>query len=257
MKKVLSLFAIVTLIFGQFSNVNALSSINYTYNYKNYSSKIEKVYHDDDYVNCDFTENGLDITLQVDKNMRYVIVNDKYYSFEDYNKATFMVSEALYNDGKSMSVVDALKYFNPIENINAYLSNNLVELPQLVNKNSSTISPLASYGVFYYVGSYSKKNMTISLVTSAVGLIVSFITTALTFGAATSYVTGFIAEKTAEWGVSQCMADVWYKKYQAIMNSHGTTKERRYMGLKRSSDSKPSYSSKYIERQFESIRPGY
>ena len=62
-----------------------------------------------------------------------------------------------------------------------------------------------------------------------------------------------MATKLAEWAVDKLVADVWYKVKQAIMNSKGTTKERRYIGIKRNSTI--HWNSSYIERTFESQRP--
>lgn len=187
--------------------------------------------------------------------MRYVIVNDVYYTFEDYNKATLLQSNMIFDENESLTVLKALENFEPIKDIESFLDESNRESTVLINDETNAISPLASYGTFYKVGEYSKKAMTISLASSAVGLVVAFIASGLGFGTASSYVTGYVAEKIAAWAVDKITADVWYKKYQAIMNSGGTTKERRYMGLKKTSSSSIEWNLKYIERTFETQKP--
>lgn len=252
MKKIIVLLLTMSMLCSQIICVNASSDFNYSFDYGQYTSEISGIYNHDNYIYCNFTENDVPIELKIEKNMRYVLVNDVPYSFDDYNNAVSIQTDTIYNGEKNTSVLDALNNFTPISNIAKFLKESDQEL-QLFQNNNSDIRPLASYGVFYDVGTYSKKSMTISLVSSAISLIVSYITSGLGFSTAKSYVTNFVATKLAEWAVDKLVADVWYKVKQAIMNSKGTTKERRYIGIKRNSTI--HWNSSYIERTFESQRP--
>lgn len=252
-KKITALLFSLSLLVSQVTSTKAFTTVNYSYDYRNYTSEIETICYDDNYIVSDIVENGKNISLKIDKNFQYIIVNDVPYSFDDYNNATMLQANKLYDENKAITIVEALVSFKPIDKSRLM---NMRELDIIVFENDSkTVSPLASYGQFYKVGEYSKKAMTISLASSAIGLIVAFITSGLGFGVTTSYVTGFVAQKITEWAVDKITSDVWYKKYQAVMNSHGTTKERRYMGIKKNSSSKISWNSKYIERTFETQRP--
>lgn len=260
MKKLIIFNLVLSILFVNFVSVSAFTKVDYSYQYKDYSSKIEKISYDNHYICCEFIENDKEVLLKIDKDMRYVIVNEKCYDFDDYNRATFIQSQKLHNENVNLNIVDILKDYKEINNLDIFKSKVSIKLIEKKN-NDFGISTQASYGTYYLVGTYSKKDMTIALTSGAIGAIFGVVTSGLGFSLTTSAVSTFISGVLTAWGLNQCIADVYYKKWQAVLNVHGTTSERRQMGARKDStkavqwDKYENGKPKYYNRTFETQRP--
>lgn len=259
MKKILIFIIIFNIFLIHLPNVDALTKIEYSYQYKDYNSKIEKMSYDNQYICCEFIENDKEVYLKIDKGMRYVVVNEKYYDFNDYNNATFIQAQKLHDENINLNITDILEKYQQIDNLDIFLNKYSIKL--IENNNDFMISPQASYGTYYLLGTYSKKDMTIALTAGAIGVILGVVTNGLAFSLTSSAVTSFVSSVLTSWGLNQCIADVYYKKWQAVLNVHGTTRERRQMGAREDStkaiqwDKDKSGNAKYYYRTFETQRP--
>ena len=177
--------------------------------------------------NTGFSLNGEKIKLEYDTDFRYVKVNNNYYDFNDFNNAVLLQSTYIYDKNQPITIVEALTNFSKIDidNINDLKSN------KISVKNNNSLAPKAEYGKFYFVGS-RKKSMLVSLASSAISTIIAFLVTgALGLSVTKANVVSFISGVLSSEGVNYFTSDVYYKVYQAILNAHNTTREKRILGV--------------------------
>ena len=74
--------------------------------------------------------------------------------------------------------------------------------------------------------------MLVSLASSAISTIIAFLVTgALGLSVTKANVVSFISGVLSSEGVNYFTSDVYYKVYQAILNAHNTTREKRILGV--------------------------
>lgn len=118
-----------------------------------------------------------------------------------------------------------------------------------------SIVPQASYGTFYYKGEYKKVNIALSLTSGAILVAWGFLTGGLTGIFTTAAVKTFISSFLSAIEKNFLTTTLYYKKWQAILNSRGTTTERRQAGALREDGKTKFWDTKKYDRTFETQRP--
>lgn len=229
--------------------------INYSYNYGEYDTEILDYKIDDDFIYSDFEEKGESISLEIDKDMQYVKLNGVYYDFEDYNLGLAKQASDLYDNGISKTIVEEMKSYPPIQNIDMYVEKKTSDTLNLKTEFNRSIAPQASYGTFYYKGEYKKVNIALSLTSGAILVAWGFLTGGLTGIFTTAAVKTFISSFLRAIGKNFLTTILYYKKWQAILNSRGTTTERRQAGALREDGKTKFWDTKKYDRTFETQRP--
>lgn len=235
------------------SLVISLSMINTTKanELDEYPMDIDNIEIEDTYTRSSFVENDIDIELIIDKDMRYVTVNSKDYAFDDFNKAMEIQANAIYDQNINMTIIDALKQFKPIDNLKEYLNEldiSIIKETINLNKGIST----CGYGTYYYVGKYNQ-TLLIALTSSALSIIFTYLTKGATaFVLTKASVKKWVIKFLGVVGTSKVNATTYVKRWQAVLNSHGTTKEKREAGFKYSK--KIYWTGEYYYRTFETQR---
>lgn len=259
MKKLIAFILVFTLGFGAVANVNALNNSNnsvmYSYSYRDYETTILNSTNND-YICFEIVENGEKIKLEYDKDFRYVKVNDNYYDYDDFNNAMLLQSTYIYDKNQPITIVEALNGFSKIDNINAFKNTDSSKIA--VENNENSVVPTAEYGKFYYVGS-RKKSLLVSLASSAISTIIAFLVTgAAGLAVAQANIVAFVSGVLASEGVSYFTSDVYYKIYQAILNVHNTTREKRILGIYQPFKAQVVWDTAHpYYRTFETQRPNY
>lgn len=189
--------------------------------------------------------------------MNYVKLNNVYYTFDDYNKGLLKQAKDLYDNEISKTIVEEMESYNCITNIDNYI--NQQEIKNITNSeiisNNNLISPLASYGEFYYIGEYKKVNVALSLASGSISVALGFLSSGLSGIFTTTTVKTFISGFLSAIGLDYLSTTLYYKKWQAVLNSHGTTTERRQAGALRDDGKIKYWDKKKYDRTFETQRP--
>lgn len=236
-------------------------AINSTYQYNDYNTTLLTASDLDDFIRINFVENNIDITLDIDSQFRYVIVNGIPYAYEDVVSAAKIQSDSIFEENINITILEALYGFEPINDLENYLmqihvSDDIYEL------NTRDIAVPLGYGDEYYVGTYQKTNMLVSMASTAISLLIGFWVTAA-FGSVAGVASSFVSDYLLSVGVSSVTTTAYYKKYQTILNSGGTTREGRQFGLWDKVEARTIWNvdSKgnkiCVYHTFESIRPDY
>lgn len=261
LKKCTLITLITTLCICLLPVQNRVYAINSTYQFNDYNTTILTASDLDDFIRIDFIENNIDITLDIDSQFRYVIVNDIPYTYEDVVSATKIQSDSIFEENINMTILDALSEFQPINDLNGYLMQNHLSDVIFEPNISNSVIP-QGYGDEYYVGTYQKSNMLVSLASTAVSLLIGFWVTA-NFGDVSGVVSSFVSDYLIDLGVSSVITSAYYKKYQTVLNSGGTTREGRQFGLWDKVEARTIWNVDAkgnkicVYYTFESIRPGY
>lgn len=252
MKKIIAILLTLTISFSTVTNIGALNNDDekYTYSYNDYETTVVAL--DEGSGSCfEVIENNQSIKLEFDEYFRYVKVNDDYYKYDDFNAALTLQSSLIFDKNLSVTIVEVLEDFSKINDINDFLINN--EVP--TEDKELSIQP-RGYGDYYFVGS-RKKSLLVSLAGSAISTIIAFlITGALGLEVVKSNVIAFISGVLAAEGVNYFTSDVYYKIYQAILNVHNTTREKRILGVFMPFKAKIDWDEDHpYYRTFETQRP--
>lgn len=175
--------------------------------------------------------------------------------------ATKIQSDSIFEENINITILDALYGFEPINDLDEYLLQ--IHLSDVIfQPNGSNIVVPQGYGVEYYVGTYQKSNMLVSLAATAVSLLIGFWVTAA-YGDVAGIVSSFISDYLVGVGASSVTTSAYYKKYQTVLNSGGTTREGRQFGLWDEVEACTIWNVDdngnkiCVYHTFESIRPGY
>lgn len=260
-KKCTLIMLITTLCICLLPVQNKVYAIDSTYQFNDYNTTILTASDFDDFIRIDFIENNIGIILDIDSQFRYVIVNDIPYAYEDVVSATKIQSDSIFEENMNMTILDALSGFEPINDLNGYLMHNHLS-NVILEPNSSILVTPQGYGDEYYVGTYQKSNMVVSLASTAVSLLIGFWVTAA-FGNVAGVASSFISDYLIDVGASSVTTSAYYKKYQTVLNSGGTTREGRQFGLWDKVEARTIWNVDAngnkicVYYTFESIRPGY
>lgn len=248
----------VLIIQNSISFSNASEKIeNYSYTYEDYDTEIFDYESNNNLIYSEFIENGELIFLEVDENMNYVKLNNVYYTFDDYNAGLLKQAKDLYDNGISKTIVEEMESYNCITNIDNYINQLEIKNPTNLEiiPNNNSISPLASYGTFYYIGEYKKVNVAVSLASGAISVALGFLSGGLSGIFTTAAVKTFVSGFLVTVGLDYLTTTLYYKKWQAVLNSHGTTTERRQAGALRDDGKTKYWDTKKYDRTFETQRP--
>lgn len=255
MKKRIFLFVCsIMMITSSISTVNATTEIDFTYQKENYFYTIDNISKRENETEAEITENGTEIILAIDENFRYVKVNSMIYTFEDFNKALEYQSNLIYDNNKSITILEALTSFEQIEDLDEYLRHNKINDLELNAISKNSISPLG-YGTFYNVGTYNQ-DLLFSLAAGSVSLIFALATKGVSALFITQdnvkkfikYILGYTAK-------TQFYSTTYVKREQAVLNSHGTTTEKRTLEAKLPGKSSITWDTVSYKFTFETQRP--
>ncbi|MEE0967023.1 MAG: hypothetical protein U0L85_08225 [Bacilli bacterium] len=254
MKKFLLLICAIVMMVSSISTVNATTEIDFTYQTDNYFYTIDNVSKRENETEAEITENGTEIILTIDENFRYVRVNNMIYTFDDFNKALEYQSTLIYDNDESITILEALTSFKQVEDLNEYLRNNKIDDLELNAISKSSISPLG-YGTFYNVGTYNQ-DLLFSLAAGSVSLIFALATK----GVSVLFITKENVKKFIKYILgytvkTQFYSTTYVKREQAVLNSHGTTTEKRTLGAKLPGKSSITWDTSCYKFTFETQRP--
>lgn len=261
-KKLAILFTVLTMIVVSILPVKAnTSDAIYEYSTNQFSTAINEMNQESNMITTEIEENDETLNFSFDKDYNYVVLNNKYYTFTDFNSASQLQAEN-FSSGGNMTIKEALNQFAYISNVNDFI--NKVENEKRKNDTNIlhlTMKGRASYGVDYDVGIFKKTSVAFNLGSAAVSVIISYFTGGLGCGVwkiAQSAITSFIKRFLVANGVDYLTTSAVYRKWQAILNSRGTTRETRLDGaINKNGTYFWDYNSNKYSRTFESVRPGY
>lgn len=187
--------------------------------------EITTLYADDYLVRYLVSENGYQYTAEFDTENFLVTINDKTYTWNDYQSAA--IEEINYNKFRTEDTK------NIVEILDGYKTVNKMEVKnELINEISPLNTlPTTGYGPERYVGNMKKGNLTLGITTALLTAAAAFFTKG-NVTVTKAFVTKVLKE-AASAGIISSAADYiaggdgYYKKYQAQHKTQTATKERR------------------------------
>lgn len=218
-----------TIIICLLSTPKKIYAINSVYQFNGYQTELQTASFYDDFTRVSFIENDINITMDIDTKFRYVIVNDIIYDYNDIVLAAKIQSNSIFEKNTNITIIEALSNFKPINNLDEFLAQSDISNLTVDFDNINIISP-QGYSDEYYVGTYQKSNMLVSMTSTAISLLIGFWVTSA-FGSVVGVASSFVSDYLTGIGASSVTTSAYYKKYQTVLNSSGTTREGRQFGL--------------------------
>lgn len=260
-KKCILVVIISSLIICLMPIKNRVFAIDSSYSFNEYQTTMLTVGTYDEFNRINFIENNTEIVMDIDTLFRYVVVNGVTYTYDDVVSAAKIQSDSIFEENQNITILDALYIFEPINDFDEYLMQTPIANTIASIGNEDMIFPNA-YNVEYYVGTYEKPNMLFSMTGTAISLLISFWVTS-SYGNVAGIASSFVSDFLIGIGVSSVTTSAYYKKYQTVLNSGGTTREGRQFGAWDKVEDCTIWNVDAngnkicVYHTYETIRPGY